>query len=145
MQGLEQVGTGQEHVAQDLGRHDDHRRPGPDRAVAGQQPDVLLAVGGGQFGELLVRQGLEGRRVEGLAPGGQRPVDRVGRHQGLARAGGGGDEDGLVGIEAAQGVLLEVVEDEREAGLELRQAARLDGPPEGGQRPSSFPIPMEMK
>ncbi len=145
VQGLEQIRTGQEHVAQDLGRHDDHRSPGPDRAVAGQQPDVLLAVGGYELGELLVRKRLEGCRVEGLAPGGQGAMHRVGSHQRLPRSGRGGDEDGLVGIEAAQGVQLEVVEDEGEAGLELRQAARLDGPPEGGQRPSSFPIPMETK
>ena len=115
MQGLEQVRAGQQHVAQDLGRHDHHGRPGPHRGVARQQADMVLAVGGHELGELLVREGLERRRVEGLAPRRQGPVDGVGRDQGLPRAGRGGDEDGLVGIEAAQGVLLEVVEDEREA------------------------------
>ena len=32
--------TGEEHVAQDLGRHDDHRGVGPVRDVAGEQPDA---------------------------------------------------------------------------------------------------------
>ena len=49
VQALEEIRAGQQHVAQHLGGHDDDRRPGAQRGVAGQQPDVLLAVGGDQL------------------------------------------------------------------------------------------------
>jgi len=57
---LQQVRAGQQHVAQDLGRHDHDRRSGAQGRVAGQEPDVLLAVGRSQFAVLLVRQALRG-------------------------------------------------------------------------------------
>ena len=45
-----------------------------------------------------------------------------------------------------EGLVLEVVEGEGQVGLELRRPGRLlDGPWERGQRPSSFPMPMERK
>ena len=57
--------------------------------------------------------------------------------------------DGLtlrVKIAIFGGLVLEVVESEGQAGLELRRPGRLlDGPRGSGQRPSSFPMPMEMK
>ena len=45
VQALEEIGAGQQHVAQHLGGHDDDRRPGAQGGVAGEQPDVLLPVG----------------------------------------------------------------------------------------------------
>jgi hypothetical protein len=52
----------------------------------------------------------------------------------------------VVRVEAVEGVELEVVGREREVGLELRRLGPVvDGPREDGQRPSSFPMPMEMK
>ena len=76
----------EQHVAQHLGRHDDDRRGGPDRHVAGEEPDGVVAVLGAQVRELLVRQRLERRRVEGLAPRGARDVDAVGGDERLAGA-----------------------------------------------------------
>ena len=61
-------GAGEEHVAHHFGGHDDDLGIGLVRHVAREQPDAVGAVGGGQFGELLVGQGLERCRVEGLAP-----------------------------------------------------------------------------
>ena len=52
----------------------------------------------------------------------------------------------MVGIEGSQRLALEIVEVERQVGFELRGIGRLfDGPRGPAQRPSSFPIPMEMK
>ena len=52
------------HVAQDLGGHDDDRRIRIEGDVAGEQPDVLLPVAGTQVVVLLVAQRLDGRGVE---------------------------------------------------------------------------------
>ena len=146
VQALEEIGAGQEHVAQHLGGHHDDRRPGAERGVPGQQPDVLLAVGRHQLRVLLVRQGLERRGVEGLALRRQGPVDGVRRHQRLARPGRRGHQDRVSGVEGVEGLVLEVVQGERQVGLELRRPGRgLDRPRGRGQRPSSFPIPMERK
>ncbi len=52
----------------------------------------------------------------------------------------------MIGVEGAERLALEVVEVERQVGFELRGVGRLfDGPRGSAQRPSSFPIPMEMK
>ena len=147
VQTLEQVGAGQEHVAQHLGGHDDDGRPGAQGRVAGEQPDVVLAVGGDQLAVLLVGQGLEGRRVEGLAPrrtarGGRRRRPRAScpnrsaptRGPSARRRGPGTPRAG-----SRRG---------RRAGrlrIPPPRAAVPDGPRVRGQRPSSFPIPMEMK
>ena len=98
----QEVRAGQEHVAQDLGRHDHHGGVGPDGGVAGEQADVVLAVGGHELPVLLVGERLEGRGVERLAAGAQGPVDGVGGHQRLARPGGGRDEHGVVGVDGAR-------------------------------------------
>ncbi len=55
VQALEQIGAGEQHVAEHLGGHDDDRRPGAQRRIPRQQPDVLLSVGGHELGVLLVR------------------------------------------------------------------------------------------
>ena len=146
VQALEEIGAGQQHVAEHLGSHDDHRRPGTQRGVAGQQPHVLFTVGGDQLTVLLVRQCLERCRVERLAVGGQGPVHRVGGHQRLARPGGSGHQYRVPRVQRVECLVLELVEGEGQVGLELRRPGRpLDGPREGGQRPSSFPMPMERK
>ena len=54
VQALEEIGAGQQHVAEHLGGHDDHRRTGTQRGVAGQQPHVLFAVGSDQLSVFLV-------------------------------------------------------------------------------------------
>ncbi len=146
VQSLQEVGAGQKHVAQHLGGHHDDGRPRPHRRVSRQQPHVVLAVRGHQLAVLLVRQGLERRRVERLASGRQRTVHRVRRHERLSRTGGRRDEHRMPRVEGGERLALEVVERERQVGLELRRPGRLlDGPRERRQRPSSFPMPMERK
>ena len=146
VQPLEEVRARQEHVAQDLGGHHDHGGTRLHGRIPRQEPDVVLAVGGDELAVLLVGEGLERRRVEGLAPRRQGAVHGVGRHEGLARPRRCRDEHGLPAVERIEGLALEVVERERQAGLELRRPGRLlDGPPEGRQRPNSFPMPIEMK
>ncbi len=146
VEALEKVRAGEEHVAQHLGGHDDDGRPRAEGGVPRQQPDVVLAVGGGQLAVLLVGECLERRGVERLAPRRQGAMDRVRRHERLARSGGRRDEHRVPGIEGGERIALKVVECERQVGLELRRPGRLlDGPRERGQRPSSFPMAMEMK
>ena len=147
VQALEQVGAGQEHVAQDLGRHDDDRRPRAHGRVAGQQPDVVLAVGGDQLAVLLVGERLERRRVEGLAPcapgpgGRRRPPPASCPIRSAPRRGPSGRRRGQRSASCWKSSRAN-----GQVGLELRRPGRLlDGPREGGQRPSSFPMPMEMK
>ena len=49
-------------------------------------------------------------------------------------------------VEGPERLVLEVVEGEGQIGLERRRSGRLgDGPRVRRQRPSSFPMPMEMK
>ena len=143
---LEEVGPGQEHVAKDLGGHHDHGRPRAHGGVARQQADVVLAVGRHELPVLLVGQGLEGRRVEGLAACAQRTVNGVGRDERLARSRRSGHEDGMPGIERTERLVLEVIEGEGQGGLErLRPGRLLDGPRGRRQRPSSFPMPIDRK
>ena len=146
VQTAQEVRTGEQHVAEHLGGHDHHRGLWFDSRVAGQEADVLRAVGRHQVAVLLVGQRFERRGVEGLAAGLERPVHRVGRHQCLARPGGGRDEHGVSGLERLEGLELEVIGREGKLRFEIPSLARLgDGPREDGQRPSSFPIPMAAK
>ena len=107
-----------EHVAQDLRRHDEDGRARVDLHVAGEDADGVPAVRAREVAELLVRERLERRRVGDAPPALERGLDRVLRHEGLARAGRRGDEHGLAGFEGADGVDLERVEREREASGE---------------------------
>ena len=59
-QAVQQVGAGEEHVAQHLRRHDDDRGVRAYGDVAGQQADRVCAVLRGQLAELLVRSALSG-------------------------------------------------------------------------------------
>ncbi|KZM36846.1 hypothetical protein OJAG_04830 [Oerskovia enterophila] len=101
-----------EHVAQDLGRHDDDRGVAVDRRVAGQEPDLVGAVAAREVGVLLVGQGLDGRGVEGLASPRQGQVDRELPHDGLARTRGCCHEHTAPLLEGLAGADLEVVERE---------------------------------
>lgn len=58
--------VGVDHVAQDLCRHDDDPRIAVDVGVAGEQAHLIGPVDVDQLAELLVRQCLHRRRVEGL-------------------------------------------------------------------------------
>jgi hypothetical protein len=104
---------GVDHVAQDLGGH--HHRGGlaVDGVVAGEQPDVGGAVASDQVAVLLVRQRLDGRRVEGLAAGGEGVGHGVLRNHCLARPGGGRHQHRRAGVEGGDGPPLKVVQLER--------------------------------
>ena len=112
-----QVGEGRrpriEHVAEDLGGHDDHRGVTPDDVVAREEAHPGWTQPAGQVAELLVGECLEGRRVEGAAPLGEGPVDGVFGDDGLAAGRRGGHEYGAPAVDGLDGVLLEGIQRER--------------------------------
>ena len=76
---------GERHVGEDLGGGADDRRVAVDRRVARHEPDVLGAEHAHQREELLVRERLDGARVEGSLAAHERVVVRRLGHQRLAR------------------------------------------------------------
>jgi hypothetical protein len=118
-QAVEGGGRRVDHVAEDLGGHHHDRCVAVDGIVPGQQADLLGPVPAGEVAELLIRKGLQWGGVEGLAPLGQGLRYRILGHDRLARARGGGDEDGAAGVEGVEGLDLEVVEAEGVGGREL--------------------------
>src|SRR4029077_18661297 len=101
-----------------LGRHDEDRRVRVDLHVAGEDADLVLAVGAREVAELLVAERLE-RRGVGDAPAVlQRLLDGELRHQRLARTRGCGHDHRLIARDRANGLQLEVVQWERIAGAE---------------------------
>ena len=108
----ERAGPGVDHVAQHLGGHDDHRRLGIDRCVAGQQTDLSRTVPAHQIGVLLVRERLDGRRIETLAALRQRQEDGELSDDRLARSGRRGHQDARACFHLSAGVNLVIVEDE---------------------------------
>jgi hypothetical protein len=132
----EQVGVRVEHVAQHLGRHDHDARAGVDVRVAGQQADLVRAVLAHELGELLVAQRLHGRGVEDLVPRLlHRQVDRELGDDGLACAGGGGDEHAPAVLERLAGADLERVEVEL-----LPVAERIELRPGGSSAGGGIPL-----
>ena len=113
LQALQRRAVLVEHVAEDLGGHDHDGSLGVDRVVSGQETDPGLAVPAPEVSELLVRQGLEGRRVEGLPMVGQGPFHGELGDDGLARAGGCRHQHGLPGLQRLGGPDLVVVQGER--------------------------------
>ncbi len=105
-----------DHVPQHLGGHHHDRRVAVDGVVAREEADLLGPVDGHQVTELLVREGLDRGRVEGPTAGGHGPGHGVLGHDGLARAGGRGDEDRLPAVQGVDGAELEVVEREAVPG-----------------------------
>ena len=107
-----------QHVAQHLGRHDDHPGVAVDVRVAGEQAHLVRAVHLDELPELLVRQGLHRRRVERLGRvrvgGGfaHRQMDRELPHDRLARTRGRGDQHTAAVLEGVASGDLEGVESE---------------------------------
>ncbi len=126
--------AGVEHVPQHLGGHHDHRGVGVDAVVAGEQADLLGAVTAAQVGVLLVRQRLDGGRVEALLALLQGQVDGELAHDRLARAGGGGHQHTLPRFECLAGLDLEGVEAEVVHLAEGRERGGLLGCPSPGCR-----------
>jgi hypothetical protein len=118
---VDRRGLGVEHVAQHLGGHHDHGRVAVDGVVPGEQADCFLAVALGEVGVLLVRQRLDRRRVERLAPLGQRLVDGELPDDRLARAGRRADQDAGTLVERLARLHLEGVEGEAELRGEVGQ------------------------
>ncbi len=123
-----------QHVPQHLGGHHDHRGVGVDAVVAGQQADLVAAVTAAQVGVLLVRQRLDGRRVEALLALQQGEVDGELAHDRLARAGGGGHQHALPRFECLAGLDLEGVEAEVVHLAEGGERGGLLGSPHPGSR-----------
>ena len=114
-------GAGVEHVAEDLGRHDQERRARVDLDVPGQDADLGHPELPAEVGVLLVGERLERRRVgDPLLPG-QRLVDGELGDQRLAGAGRGGDDHRRALEDRPDGRDLEVVERERVAALEAAE------------------------
>ena len=105
-------GSGVEHVAKHLGGHDHRASVSGNGVVAGQQAHVPGSEPSAHIPVLLVGQGLDRSGVEGAATRRQGGVDRMVRHQGLARTGGGAHEHRAAGVEMPDGVYLELVENE---------------------------------
>ena len=108
----ERAGPGVQHVAEHLGGHHHDRRLAVDGVVTGEQADVLGAVALDQVLELLVAQRLDRGGVEALAAGLHGQVHGELADDGLAGAGGGGDEHAAALLDLVTGPDLEVVEGE---------------------------------
>ena len=115
---LERRGAGVDHVAEDLGGHDDHGGVTVDRVVPREQSDLPGAVAPAQVPVLLIGQSLQGAGVEGLAPLAEGPSHGVLGHHRFARPGGGGHQDGAVGVEGVHGLHLEQIGFEAQLGQE---------------------------
>ena len=107
-----------QHVPEHLGGHHHDRCLSVDRVVPGQQSDLLGSVRRDEIAELLVGQGFQRRRVETLAPGGDRVLDRELRNYGLARPRGRRDEDRSPFVQRLDRSKLEPIEGERVARRE---------------------------
>ncbi len=140
---VQQPGPSVDHVAQHFGRHHDDRRVTVDRVVAGQQPDVGLAVHGHEISVLLVRQRLHRRGVERTPSLGSRCRDAVLGDDGLAAAGGDGDYDVLAPIERVERLVLEPVDRKRvaldEVGTQRRAVGAAGHASTGRRRTTSQP------
>ncbi len=102
-----------EHVAQDFRGHHQEAPARIDLDVAGEDAHHVFAEGAGEVPELLVGQGLQGRRVGQALAALQGEFDGELRHQGLARTGGGRHDDRLAGPDGPRGLHLEIVEGKR--------------------------------
>ncbi len=98
---------GEQHVPEDLSGHDDDGRTGVDHGIARQEANRCRAVLSDELSVLLVRQCLEGCRVEtGLAVS-EGLVNGVGGDEGLSRTCWSGHEHVGAPIEGIHGLFLE--------------------------------------
>ena len=108
-----------DHVAQDLGGHHHDVGVAVDRVVTRQQADAIGAVDVHQVAELLVRQRLDRRGVEGPAAAAQRELHAVLRHHRLAAPGRRRDDHVLAVVEGVERLDLEPVGREGVAGQQV--------------------------
>ncbi len=138
LEALQGRGAAVDHVAEHLGGHHHHLGVAVDRRVARQQPDPVGAVEAHEVVVLLVRERLDGGRVEGPATRGERHRHRMLGHHRLARAGGGADEDRPAGVDGLDGLELESVEGEAPVGGVGHCAQARAGP--AGHPPFGTPL-----
>ena len=111
--GQTREGSRVEHVPEDLRCHDQDRRPRVDLDVTGEESDLGHPELPAEVGVLLVREGLERRRVRQTLLRPQRVVDGELGDQGLAGAGRGGDDHRPTLQDGEDRAVLEVVEGKR--------------------------------
>ncbi len=128
------LGARVEHVAEDLGGHDDHGRVGVDAVVAGEQADLVGPVALDEVGVLLVGQRLDRRGVEALAALCEGEVDGELADDGLARARRRGDEHALARLQGPACLDLERVQFEVVERAEGVERGGLLGGPAPGRR-----------
>ena len=123
-----------DHVAQHLGCHDDDRCLTVDGVVPCQQADPVGAVLAPEVSVLLVRQGLDRRRVEHLRAFSEGEVDRVLGDDRLARTRRCADQDRLALVEEVERIELEPVK-----GIRMFRDELFAGRGRGRQAPSCAP------
>ena len=117
---VQSLGVLVDEVAQDLGRHHDHRRVVVDGVLTCDQPNRPLAILSDEVVILLVAQRLERRRVDDLGAFAQGPKDRVLGHHRLAAGGRRADEDAAgAGVQLVDRLALERIELEGKGGLKI--------------------------
>lgn len=107
---LENLGASVKHSAENLGGHDKARGVRAERDVAGHQADVLKLLA--ELSVLLVAQRLQWRSVNDSLAIAEGHGDGVLGDSSFASGGVGGDENGLVALQAGDGDLLKGVEGE---------------------------------
>ena len=135
----ELIGLGQEHVAQDLGRHDHYRRCSIYRRITRQQTHARGTEEFAQLVVLLIRQRLQGRGVERALFALELAADGVVGDQGLPRARRRTHEHVHALVDGLDGVELESVK---------AKAQPVDEPAsvlEDAHLCSNLPTPMEPK
>ena len=121
---LQGEGVVVDQVAKDLGGHHHHLGEGPDRGLAGDQADAVLAVAPAEVTELLVGEGLEGGGVEdalAAVAAFETAPDHPLRDYRLAAGGGSADQYPLMTLQGRDGLHLEGVEPKRQRALERFQ------------------------
>ena len=117
---VKSLGVLVDEVAQDLGRHHDHRCVVVDGVLTRDQADPALTVLAHEVVVLLVAERLERGRVDDLRAFAQRPEDGVLGHHGLAAGRRGADEHATSrSVQLVDRLALERIELERKGGLEI--------------------------
>lgn len=120
---LQRIGARVQHIAQHLGGHDHDGCVRIDGLVTGEQTHRFPAVARGEVGELLIRQRLDGCRVEAFAARGQGQMDRELADHRLTRTGGRADEHTVPALQRLTRRALEGVQLEFQLFGECRQFA----------------------
>ena len=105
-----QISTGIDHVAQNLGRHDDDLRIAVDARIPRQQTNAVSPVRHNEFIELLVGQSLNRRGVEDTHSAGNSQRNRELSDNSLTGTRGCGNKNRVIILQTAACAQLEVIE-----------------------------------